>query len=335
MRWRMVLWYVAEDRRAFARVGGRGSGGGARAGGAQAGGQAGGEHGRAAVPNGAPTATGLGQDAQAKQPAWQARWSQDWAWRLRAGGAGWDSAAGGGVMHGRAGVNSRPGCHGNGCLPTGPGCRHPPSCAPPHPPPRLPAPSHVSAHRHRHRHRHTRSHVALCHEAIPATPCAPTLVPAVLIIPPTASMVLRKHELEGKLGEERVMIDSGVLRDENPLDQSAEFEQFLLACRHGDLRRCQELIGLGVNINAKDSFDYTPLIIVSALGSLATAPWSPDPACPRPAYAGTTSLSSCCSSRVGTPCLAPAAAAAADAASRGAGGEKHVPGRAVHLQRAE
>ncbi|KJZ69356.1 hypothetical protein HIM_11257 [Hirsutella minnesotensis 3608] len=79
-------------------------------------------------------------------------------------------------------------------------------------------------------------------------------------------MVLRKHELEGKLGEESLMIKSGVLRDENPLDQTAEFKDFLLACRHGDLRKCQELINLGVNINGKDSFDYTPLIIASLCG---------------------------------------------------------------------
>jgi ankyrin repeat protein len=38
-----------------------------------------------------------------------------------------------------------------------------------------------------------------------------------------------------------------------------------MACRRGDLRRCQELISEGVNINGKDRFDYTPLIIVCAL----------------------------------------------------------------------
>lgn len=77
-------------------------------------------------------------------------------------------------------------------------------------------------------------------------------------------MVLKKYELEGKLGEESAMIKSGVLRDENPLDVSEDFNEFLLACRHGDLRKCQELINLGVNINGKDKFDYTPLIIVSS-----------------------------------------------------------------------
>lgn len=75
-------------------------------------------------------------------------------------------------------------------------------------------------------------------------------------------MVLRKHELEGTLAEENIMIKTGKLKDENPLDTSEEFKQFLHACRHGDLKKCQELINLGVNINGKDAFDYTPLIIV-------------------------------------------------------------------------
>lgn len=76
-------------------------------------------------------------------------------------------------------------------------------------------------------------------------------------------MVLRKDELEGKLGEEALLIKSGIIRDENPLDESPKFHDFLLACRRGDLRSCQELISLGVNINGKDRFDYTPLIIVT------------------------------------------------------------------------
>lgn len=80
-------------------------------------------------------------------------------------------------------------------------------------------------------------------------------------------MVLRKHELDGKPGEESVLIKADVLRDENPLDQSEEFTQFLLACRHGDLRKCQEFISQGgVNINGKDRFDYTPLIVASLCG---------------------------------------------------------------------
>ncbi|EQK99969.1 ankyrin repeat and BTB/POZ domain-containing protein 1 [Ophiocordyceps sinensis CO18] len=78
-------------------------------------------------------------------------------------------------------------------------------------------------------------------------------------------MVLHKHELD-KRGDESCIVKSGLLRDDSPLDQSPEFDAFVLACRHGDLRKCQELINLGVNINAKDSFDYTPLIIASLCG---------------------------------------------------------------------
>lgn len=75
--------------------------------------------------------------------------------------------------------------------------------------------------------------------------------------------ILPKHELEAKLKDENLLIASGVLRDENPLEQSSDFTDFLQACRKGDLKTCQELINNGVNINGKDHFDYTPLIIVS------------------------------------------------------------------------
>lgn len=77
-------------------------------------------------------------------------------------------------------------------------------------------------------------------------------------------MVLRKDELEAKLKDEHMLIESGILRDENPLDLTAEFGSFLEACRRGDLKTCQELISNGVNINGKDPYDYTPLIVVSA-----------------------------------------------------------------------
>ncbi|EFQ32676.1 BTB/POZ domain-containing protein [Colletotrichum graminicola M1.001] len=81
-------------------------------------------------------------------------------------------------------------------------------------------------------------------------------------------MVLRKDELEIQLKNEKELIKNGVLREDNPLDQSVEFEAFLLACRRGDLKTCQELISAGVNINGKDRFDYTPLIIASLCGHL-------------------------------------------------------------------
>ena len=76
-------------------------------------------------------------------------------------------------------------------------------------------------------------------------------------------MVLHKHKLEAKLKSEIELIRSGVLRDENPLDTSEEFNDLLQACRHGNLKRVQGLISAGVNLNGKDKFDYTPLIIVS------------------------------------------------------------------------
>jgi hypothetical protein len=76
-------------------------------------------------------------------------------------------------------------------------------------------------------------------------------------------MVLRKHELEAQLKDEALMIQNGVLREENPLDLSVQFSDFLEACRRGDLAACQQLISAGVNINGKDRFDYTPLIVVS------------------------------------------------------------------------
>ncbi|OTA94530.1 hypothetical protein M434DRAFT_394581 [Hypoxylon sp. CO27-5] len=79
-------------------------------------------------------------------------------------------------------------------------------------------------------------------------------------------MVLRKHELEAKLKDDMELVKSGVLRDENPLDLSEEFDELLEACRRGDLKRTQELISAGVNINGKDRFDYTPLIVASLCG---------------------------------------------------------------------
>ncbi|KAK1833159.1 hypothetical protein QBC39DRAFT_303488 [Podospora conica] len=79
-------------------------------------------------------------------------------------------------------------------------------------------------------------------------------------------MVLRKHELESRLKDEHELITSGVLRDDHPLDLSAQFDDFIHACRRGDLKRCQELIVAGVNINGKDTFDYTPLVIASLCG---------------------------------------------------------------------
>ncbi|KAI1258504.1 BTB/POZ domain-containing protein [Xylariaceae sp. FL1019] len=79
-------------------------------------------------------------------------------------------------------------------------------------------------------------------------------------------MVLRKFELEAKLKDDLELVQSGVLREDNPLDSSEEFKELLEACRRGDLKRTQELISGGVNLNGKDKFDYTPLIIASLCG---------------------------------------------------------------------
>jgi hypothetical protein len=76
-------------------------------------------------------------------------------------------------------------------------------------------------------------------------------------------MVFRKDELEIQLKDEHKMIQDGKIRDDSPLDVSDDFGSFCNACRIGDLKACQEWIAAGVNINARDRFDYTPLILVS------------------------------------------------------------------------
>jgi ankyrin repeat/BTB/POZ domain-containing protein 1 len=77
-------------------------------------------------------------------------------------------------------------------------------------------------------------------------------------------MVIRKDELERQLKDEHELIQGGVLRDESPLDDSPEFQKLCTAARLGDLKGCQEAITSGANINARDKFDYTPLILVSS-----------------------------------------------------------------------
>jgi hypothetical protein len=80
----------------------------------------------------------------------------------------------------------------------------------------------------------------------------------------TDSEVLRKDQLEIRLHNEKKLIHEGALKDDNPLDVSEGFRQLCDACRKGDLKVCQEKISEGVNINARDSYDYTPLILVRA-----------------------------------------------------------------------
>ena len=76
-------------------------------------------------------------------------------------------------------------------------------------------------------------------------------------------MVLRKDQLEASLHEEKKLIEDGRLKEDNPLDLSESFRRLCEACRRGDLKVCQEMITEGANINARDQFDYTPLILVS------------------------------------------------------------------------
>ncbi|KAG0651414.1 BTB POZ domain-containing 3 [Hyphodiscus hymeniophilus] len=79
-------------------------------------------------------------------------------------------------------------------------------------------------------------------------------------------MVLRKDELEVKLKDDNQLIKDGILREDSPLDVSEEYQKLCDACRIGDLKGCQEAISTGVNINARDLFDYTPLILASLCG---------------------------------------------------------------------
>lgn len=54
------------------------------------------------------------------------------------------------------------------------------------------------------------------------------------------------------------------MRDDSPLDLSNEFQRLCEACRVGDTKGCEEALSLGANINARDTFDYTPLILVNS-----------------------------------------------------------------------
>ncbi|KAF2749130.1 hypothetical protein M011DRAFT_466246 [Sporormia fimetaria CBS 119925] len=78
--------------------------------------------------------------------------------------------------------------------------------------------------------------------------------------------IKKKHEIEAALANETQQISSGLLKEENPLDLSDDFRIFCEACRRNDLKMCQEMISKGVNINARDKYDYTPLILASLCG---------------------------------------------------------------------
>ncbi|GAB7360080.1 hypothetical protein MBLNU230_g7600t1 [Neophaeotheca triangularis] len=78
--------------------------------------------------------------------------------------------------------------------------------------------------------------------------------------------IASKYQIEAALHAEKQEISSGRLKEENPLDTSDDFRWFCEACRRGDLKACQEQIVKGVNINARDPYDYTPLILASLCG---------------------------------------------------------------------
>ena len=82
--------------------------------------------------------------------------------------------------------------------------------------------------------------------------------------------LLRKDQLESSLYQEKKLIEDGVLKEDNPLDVSEPFRSLCEACRRGDLQTCHEMIGEGANINAKDQYDYTPLILASLCGHYET-----------------------------------------------------------------
>ncbi|KAF7588679.1 hypothetical protein BBP40_005336 [Aspergillus hancockii] len=77
--------------------------------------------------------------------------------------------------------------------------------------------------------------------------------------------VLRKDQLEISLHNEKQLIQEGTIKDDNPLDLSEPFRELCDACRKGDLKVCQEKITEGVNINARDLYDYTPLILLTVM----------------------------------------------------------------------
>ncbi|EAW08840.1 ankyrin repeat and BTB/POZ domain protein [Aspergillus clavatus NRRL 1] len=83
--------------------------------------------------------------------------------------------------------------------------------------------------------------------------------------------ILRKDQLEISLHNEKKLIQEGTIKDDNPLDLSEPFRELCEACRKGDLKICQEKITEGVNVNARDPYDYTPLILASLCGHYEVA----------------------------------------------------------------
>ena len=84
-------------------------------------------------------------------------------------------------------------------------------------------------------------------------------------------MVLKKAEIEVSLQQEQQLIQTGAIKEDNPLDLSEQFNRLCEACRRGDLKGCQEALNNGANLNARDLFDYTPLILVINYDSCASS----------------------------------------------------------------
>ena len=82
----------------------------------------------------------------------------------------------------------------------------------------------------------------------------------------TEHSLLRKDQLELSLHNEKKLIEEDVLKEDFPFDVSEGFRKLCEATRRNDLKVCQEMISEGVNINAKDEYDYTPLILASLCG---------------------------------------------------------------------
>lgn len=78
----------------------------------------------------------------------------------------------------------------------------------------------------------------------------------------------RRDQLDASIREGKHQIENSWFEEDSPLDLSENFSKLCLACRTGDLKSCQELITDCVNINARDQFDYTPLILVSLTSTI-------------------------------------------------------------------
>jgi ankyrin repeat protein len=78
--------------------------------------------------------------------------------------------------------------------------------------------------------------------------------------------MVSKADLQAQLRNEQQQIMKGRLKDENPFDDSPAFRELCHACRVGDEKKAMEMINAGANLNARDAYDATPLILASLCG---------------------------------------------------------------------